>query len=137
MTTPNDARLVIHNRVVTSWPAAEPTVPFTFTNESFDPTAVTEYLSVEMQSIEGAGHTIAPVGTRVFERRGLVFMQLFVAVDVGLLRLDALMKTARDLFEGLTLSGVYFFAADIREAGPVDGRFLGTVSIPFAYDEIR
>lgn len=133
----NEARKVVYDAFIAGWPTAFPAVPFALDNEKLDPPDPTEFVTCVVRQSESDQHTLAPIGQRIFDRRGLVFVQVYTAVDSGLRRLDDLAKAARDLFEGKTLSGVYFFVADYREGGQVNGRSVGTVAIPFSYDETK
>lgn len=116
---------------------AFPTVPYIFDNESFDSDNKDEWVNWFVRMAGSEQHTLNITGARRFRRRGLVFAQIYVAEDRGLLRLDALAKTARDFFEGKTINNVWFTDTEYREVGPTEGSFLGTVITSFSFDETK
>lgn len=135
---PNEARRAIYDAFIAGWPGAfSPTVPYALGNEKLDPPDPPEYVLCEVHHSPNDQHTLAPIGSRVFDRRGLVVVRIFSAVDRGLRRLDDLATAACDIFEGKRLSSVSFFVATFREDGQVDGKNLGSVAVPFTYDQIK
>jgi hypothetical protein len=81
--------------------------------------------------------SLGAVGNRRYERRGLVLIQLYAAVNRGLLRLDELANTALGLFEGKTIDQVFFYDARPQEA-PKEGQWARlNVIVEFTYDEIK
>lgn len=133
----NAARKFIHDRFIANFPVAEPTVPFSFTNESADMQDQDACVLLHVQHEDSQAHTLAPEGSRVFDRRGRIFIQAYARVDAGLQRADQLCKRIRDYYEGKSFDGIYFFVGSQREVGPIDGKFLCTVAVPFSYDELK
>lgn len=136
--SPNDAREVIYTAFKAGWEAAYPTVPYTFPNEAFDSNGKSEWVRISvLHGNEGGQYTLGGIGNRVFRRRGTVIMEIYSAVDRGLLRQDELQKTARDLFEGKTVNGVAFIDGDTFEGGPYLNWWRGSVRVAFDYDEVK
>lgn len=138
MTTSNEARQEIYSTLKTAWESAYPTTPLVFANEAFDSEGVEEYGSVELRQT-GSGQTLGAVGSRLFERRGLVFVQLYAAVNRGLARLDELSKTVLDTLEAKTLpvNNVFLYNGVFRELPPSGPWVRGSVTIQVTYDEIK
>ncbi len=139
--TPNEAREIIYQHLVDNWAPPSPVVPYVFEGESYDSQGKVEYIEVNVRNTEGGQHTLGSPGERVFRRRGLVLIQVFVPADRGLLRLDVLGKAALDLFEGETISQVMFHDGQYRERSEEsrsDGTWKrGSVTVSFTYDETK
>jgi len=139
--TINEAREIIYQYLVSNWSPPSPTVPYTFDGESFDSKGKAEYIRLSVHQAGRDQHTLGGINNRVFRSRGFVLIQIFVQADRGLLRLDALGKTALDLYEGKTISQVAFNAGQYRERpdeNKSDGTWRrGNVTVPFTYDEIK
>lgn len=137
----NEAREILYQHLVSNWSPPSPAVPYTFDGESFDSTGKAEYIHLSVRQTGSNQHTLGDTGNRVFRRRGLVFIQVFVQADRGLLRLDELGKTALDLYEGKTISQVALHDGVYRErpeTNKSDGTWRrGTVTVPFTFDEIK
>lgn len=139
MTTSNQARQEVYETLKTPWETAYPSTPLVFANEGFDSEGVEEYASVELRHTGGGQSTLGAVGSRNFERRGLVFVQLYAAVNRGLARLDELSKTVLDTLEGKTLpvNSVFLYNGLFRELPPEGPWVRGSVTIQVTYDEIK
>lgn len=139
--TINEAREIIYQHLVDNWSPPSPAVPYTFDGESFDSTGKTEYIHVSVRQTGSAQHSLGGSGNRIFRRRGLVLIQIFVQADRGLLRLDSLGETALDLYEGKTISQVAFHDGNYRERpeeNKSDGTWRrGNVTVPFTFDETK
>jgi hypothetical protein len=133
--TENEARAILYDAFRDTWPSSFPTVPYTLDNEQFISDGVAEWVSMVVRHGVAGQETLGAIGDRVYQRRGLVIVQLFVAVDRGLLRLDELGRAARDIFEGKTLSQVRCYNGQYRELGKEGQWMRGNVSVAFSYDE--
>jgi hypothetical protein len=137
MTLPNDARQTVYSTFKTGWEAAYPAVPYVFDNETKDTKGLDEWVRVIVRHTSGGQDSLGAVGNRRYERRGLVLIQLYAAVNRGLLRLDELANTALGLFEGKTIDQVFFYDARPQEA-PKEGQWARlNVIVEFTYDEIK
>ena len=133
MTTPIEAREAIYNQFITAWGT---TTPFTFDNEKFAAPNVA-WARLTVRNSESIQRTLGAPGNRRFRRVGSVFIQLFDLVDGGMSTLDTLTKTARDIFEGVSFSGLDFTNVVSRESG-ADGKwFQVVVEAFFDYEETK
>lgn len=139
MTTSNEARQEIYDTLKAAWEAAYPSSPLVFANEAFDSEGVAEWASLEVRQTGGGQDSLGAVGNRRFERRGLVFVQLYAAVNRGLARLDELSKTVLDTLEAKTLpvNSVFLYDGVFRELPPSGPWVRGSVTIQVTYDEIK
>src|SRR5690606_2111204 len=89
--------------------------------------------------------TMGPAGGRRFEDRGLIFVQLFVDVGLGVKRIAELAGSVRDVYESRTIGSpeLVTYAATRRTGGErdprqTDGRWsMAIVTIPYWFDEQR
>lgn len=133
--TLNEAREAIYARFAAN--TSLPSVSYAFEAEDF--TSPTDALWARLTVSHEAGDqdSLGSVGRRKYLRRGRVLIQLYGPVDQGLRALDLLSVETRNIFEGVTFSGLYFVSADIRETGQ-DGEWMQlTVDAPFTYQETR
>ena len=133
--TINEAREIVYAQMLTNWTPPTSTPPIVMGNEDYDSTGVGEWVRFTMQHAGGGQESHGSPGNRKFIRRGLVLVQMYVAADQGLQRLDALAKTTLDLFEAARFSGVILFDGDYRELAPDDGYLRGTVAVALWYEE--
>jgi len=136
MTTINQARRAVYDEFNDNYsPPYTPTV--IFGNEAEDTEGLNEWLLLKLMNTDSEQHTLGKVGNRRYRRRGLVFIRIYTIVDDGLRRFDELARAARDIYEGKTVSGVWFTDGIIREIGPIDDKYVGTVSINCSWDETK
>lgn len=132
--TQTEAREAIYLRWETQWVS---TTPFLFQNEKFTADVDSPWARVSVSHEAGNQDTLGSVGGRKFLRRGRVFIQLYDSVDQGLRSLDVLSIQARDIFEGVTFSGIFFNNVDVREVGDDGEWFQVIVDAPFDYSETK
>lgn len=78
------------------------------------------------------------VADKMFVRRGIVFLQLFVPINTGRDDVDTLTEDALAIFEDSEPFGITFSNATGREIGNVEGRWHQTnIIVEFQYTEIR
>lgn len=145
-TTIKAAREAILSRWIAQWvDSGSPRTPYTFENEkSAPPEAVAQaafgtdtgsWVRLSVRNTYSAQETLGPVGSRKFERRGDIHIQIFVPVDRGTADADTLLGQARAVFEGARFSGITCYAGTPKEVG-VDGRWYQVnVVIQFTYYE--
>lgn len=130
----------MYRRFHERWPLVEPSVPYTFENESHQPEGtpwirVSALHTISAQATSGVQH-------RQFERRGRLFVQIFGNADAGRRPLADLAFSVRGIMQGRSISipgrqPVRMYEGASRE-GVSDGRWaLEVVSVPFAYRETR
>lgn len=110
----------------------------TFANEDFNPPVGQSWTRLAMIHQTGNQETLQEVGFRRFLREGIISVQLFFPLNDGLRNTDALIATARAIFEGRTLAGpIWCTDANVFEIGPSDGWFQVNIDTNFAYEEVR
>lgn len=133
MTTMNEAKEAVLARFVANW--ADP-ADYVFDNERYDGDA--EWLRVTVRNVTAQQETLGRVGNRRFMRYATVFIQVFTPIGTGTQRLDALATAARDIYEGVSFSGLRFTQAGvIRETGSDETWNRAIVELPFQYDETK
>lgn len=134
--TEAEAIEAIHQRWIDAWVPLQPAVPFTFTNERLEAVAawarVTVMLTTRVQSTSGTD------GQRKFDNRGVIFVQLFGAIDVGDKPLALLAGDVRSVLEARRIgTDVITYAGASRPAGADGAWAMRTVTVPFQFDETR
>jgi len=140
VTTTAQAREAVVDRLITA--AVLPVTAIALDNEAFEaPTDGSSWIRLVVRNTASEQETLGAPGQRKFERRAVVFAQIFVPVDVGAnnpvaaISADGLAATVRNLFEGVSFGGCNFYGSLIRE-GRADGRWwLVVVEAPFTYYE--
>lgn len=95
---------------------------------------------VTVRHNSGEQRSMGEPGARVFTRRGLVTVQIFVpAGKQGLVLADRLGKVAADAFEGEETStgNVWFRNVAYREVGVDNGWFQVNATAEFEYDAVK
>lgn len=103
--TEAEAIEAIDARWKASWDATQPTVPYAFGNEAMPTTGIASFVSVTFGPIASKQITQGATGNRIFERRGVLNVKLFGAVDVGDAPLALLMASVRTALEAQELGG--------------------------------
>lgn len=136
-TTLADAEQAIYARFLANFTGTSNIV---FTNEEtpFDLETVTEWVRLSVQGLGRLQDTLGKIGNRRFRESGTVFVQVYTVVDSGVKQNTTLAQEARNIFEGVSFSGLDFQGGvDIRKSG-VDGKwFQGLVEAQFDFDEIK
>lgn len=111
---------------------------WTLDNEAFEPQALTSWARLVIRHTGSEQRTIAPSGSRVFERQGVLVVQHHVlAATGGRAALDALLQETRAIYEGRTFSGIFARGCPIREVGNVGRWFQSNVEVAFYYEEVK
>ena len=136
MTTLSQAKTRIATTFVTDWGA---TSVLTFDGEKFTPPADKPCVRVAIRHNVSDQESLGDVGNRKFLRTGSVFVQVFAPLDKGSKTADTLATTARNVFEGKTLSPevIRFSGVEVREIGPSDGWYQTNVEAAFNYNETK
>ena len=72
-----------------------------------------------------------------YNRRGSIFIQIFVNSGDGLKQADEMVEDVRQMFEGVEFAGVYAFDTLVRE-GPNDGNTFQVVTeTTFFYEQTK
>lgn len=123
----------------TGWTGLHADIPYTLDNENF--TGVPTWARVTIVNTVRTQTTVGPKGTRRFEQRGRIAVQLFGDIDKGSLELVALGDDVRSLLQGEAIvvddQEIALFEAAATPAG-TDGRWnMRLVTIPFLYTAIE
>ncbi len=127
----------IRSRFNTQWSSLRPTIPAFFDNAGDDVTPPQNSAWVRLTILPGASQQVAMGNTRRWRRIGVIAVQIFVPAASGTGLALELGDTVRDIFEGVTVSGVIFRATSLNRVG-LDGAWLQyNANTPFQADEIR
>lgn len=86
----------------------------------------------------GDGSLAGGLGTKSYDRTGVLLVQVFTSAGAGLVEGHALAKIVADAFDGVrTASGVWFRNVRLAEVGPDGEWFQLNISVDFAYDEVK
>lgn len=134
MTTLNEAKTAIYTRFLGNFTG---TSAIAFDNEEFNTPAAGSWVRLTVRTGPRLQDTLGKAGNRRFRTSASVFVQVYTEANTGVKIGDNLAEEARDIFEGISFSGLDFNAGDIRETPP-DGRwYQHIVEIPFDFDEIK
>ena len=89
---------------------------------------------------DSAQQTLAPSPDRVFNRAGIITVQIFAPLNAegGLLLLRQLCTIAKNAYEGISTSnGIWFRNVRIQEVGATKNWYQHNVLAEFTYDEIK
>lgn len=133
---------LVFARWVSVWPGLHPEVPFTLDNEAS--TASDLWARISFQHNTGIQISQGGIGTRRFEYTGVIWVQLFGAVDRGRKPLSDLVPDIQTVFDSLSLASpvvgdepLTTGAAATRES-PTDNRWVMQSSlIPARYYQLR
>ena len=135
MTTINEAKKAINDRFTLAWGV---TTLVTKDNAEFTtPTEREPWVRLTIRHTGGNQETLGKKTNRKYERRGKIFVSIFVDVDIGTSLSDSLGKTAQDIFEGESFDGVTVNDTVIREIGANDIWFHVIMEADFLYNEIK
>lgn len=113
-------------------------VPYTLDNEGFD--SVDKWARVTIVNTVRGQTTTGPEGTRRYEQRGRIAIQLFSDVDRGPIEMASLCDDVRKVFEGKAIVVAAQEIALFEGASsplPTNGRWnMSIVSIGFLYTAI-
>lgn len=136
MTTLNEAREACYLRFTTLFTGVA-AARIAFDNEEFDEPLDGNWVRLVVRSFVRAQDTLGKAGNRKFRSTASVLLQVYALTNTGVKQLDLLAEEAKNVFEGVSFSGLDFLAGDIRETGP-DGKWNQyVVEIEFDFDEIK
>ena len=135
MTTALEATDAVVKRWIANWTGTTKT---DLEGENFTPTRGEAYARLTIRHIVGVQSTQGSTGNRRFRRKAEAIVQLFTPATGGAAAGNALMHTAKNIFEATSFSNLRFIgSAQLAELG-VDGEWLmHLVTCPFDYQEIK
>ena len=129
----------IRSRFDTQWTLLRPTVQAVFDNagDDSDGRVPENQAWVRLTTLPGESQQVEMGNCRRWRRVGSIVVQIFVPAASGTGLALELGDTVRDIFEGLTVSGVIFRATSLNRVG-LDGAWLQyNATTNFQADEIR
>lgn len=141
MTTITQAEELILGAFVAAW--ADRT-PYQFDNESAtgsgsaNPADGTEpWVRIVVRPQQNRQKTLGEAGNRVFERDGLILVQIFTLANTGTLVANTLGQSVIDIFEGARFGGVVVTTMTARKVG-TDGKWFQVLTEgTYDYDQIK
>lgn len=134
MSTVNESRVSIYNRFNTLWTNG---IEFTLDNEKFTPPIDASWVRLSVRNTDAGQETLGNIGSRKFERKGSIIVQVFTSTNSGVVTSDSLCLQAQNIFEATSFEGVICNNSVIREVGVSDGYYQQIVEINFSYNEIK
>ncbi len=127
----------IRSRFATQWAIEQPSVQVFYDNAGDDVTPPQNTAWVRLTILPGQSQQVEMGRLRRWRRVGLIVVQIFVPAASGTGLAQELGDSVRDIFEGVTLSGVLFRATSLNRVG-LDGAWLQyNATTPFQADELR
>ena len=128
----------IRERFEAQWPTLQPDVPYVFDNQGKgDPSSQNNTAWVRLTVLMGNSSQAEMGNKQRWRRPGVVTVQIFIPTGDGTGLATELGDSVRDIFEGVTISGVIFRATSLVRAG-IDGSWLQYNSnTTFQSDELR
>lgn len=134
MATLSEVRNSIYTYFIDQWGA---TSEFTFDNEKFNPPNNTKWVRVSVRHRTSTQDTLGSVGTRQYERRGAVIIQVFTPLNGGTAEADSLVQTLQTMFEGVNIGEANVYEVPITEIGPSEEFYRVDVEALFVYNETK
>lgn len=137
MTTITEAEQTVLTHWVTSWGA---TTAYVFEEEELPAGVVRGQASwVRLVVVDRPSdqESLGPVGGRKYRRRAWVAIQIFTPSNQGVAGALQLADQARDVFEGLSLSGLDFVDGQVNRVGDVPPEYQVNVIVPFDYEQTK
>jgi hypothetical protein len=123
---------VIEARFSTEWGS---TTDIKWDNVDYVPTAGTSYATIEIHNsnanVAGFGGT-----DMMYRMRGLISINIYVALNSGTRAARVLTDAAAEIFRGVEFSGIVCSAPTIARVGQVEDWFVYNVTVPFYRNEI-
>lgn len=123
----------------TQWLALHPTLDYAFENESFRGTTAS-WARVALAPGQSEQRSMGAIGTRRFEHKGTIAVQLFGELDKGRKPLELLVDSVRSFLQSkhLATAGdpLWTKAASVAAAFQKDGWWQVTMTVPFSYFEL-
>ncbi len=136
MTTLNEAREAVYSRFLANFVG---TTNIVLDNEEprFDVDTVDEWVNVAVRHTGRVQETMGKTGNRRYRVKAIAFVQVYTKSNTGVQQSGVLVTEARDIFEGVSFSGLDFSNATTPEGGPKGKWYEATVEAFFDYDEIK
>lgn len=138
MVTLAEATEAIYEEFLGSYTAI-PAARITAEGEDFDPPSGVAWGRFSVRHRTRSQETLGGIGRRKFSSSGAAFFQIFTPLNSGRASADSLAESARDVLEGISLSGndIRFYGCDVREMPEEDGWYAVIVEASFEYTETK
>lgn len=140
MTLVSEAREIIYQKFQAGW-TATPLTQVVFENDDAGgiDAGREPWIRVSTREVGGGQVTLGPKGDRKYDRRALVFVQIFVPSNTGTRRAGQLVEAVRALLEGEALGAgaVDVFDLQVRDARPDGPWNLTLVEAEYRYSETK
>ncbi len=136
MTTLNQAREAVYLRFTTLFTGVA-SDRIAFDNEEFNEPTAGDWVRLVVRSFVRSQDTLGQTGNRKFRSTASVLVQVYTLANTGVKQLDTLAEEVKNIFDGVSFSGLDFLAGNIRETGPDGKWYQYVVEIEFDYDEIK
>lgn len=137
--TEEQAIEAITARAITSLGTLQPTLPLAFENEGFDPASgPDQWARITIRMTSSRQVSTGPTGTRRFERKGVIFADLFGPLNTGRKPLAAIAADVRTTLESQELASDLWTYATAESDVSTDARwFKVQYATPFTFYETR
>ena len=133
--TPAEARNAIVSRYLTEFNGQ---FPIAIDNREFEaPETPEKWTRIAVRFSSGNQSSLGQDGNRKFEKRGLVFIQVFTPSGEGTDNNDSLAKLILDLMDGERLDNLWLFNGRINTIGNDGAYFQQNIILDFTFEEIR
>ena len=134
MTTIDEAREAIYQRWEAEWGSR---TTYTFENEVFEEPESAVWVRVSVRNITGGQKTLGPKLNRKYERKVVIYIQIFVPKGTGMAASGSHAQFALGIFEGESFSNIDCFDGSVRELPEEEIWQPTLVEIFCDYEEIK
>jgi hypothetical protein len=134
MTTIDQAREAVYERWRVLWAAR---TIWTFENEKFTEPKGAVWVRVSVRNLAGGQKSQGPKGSRKYERKAAIYLQIFVPKETGMDDSGNHAEYALGIYEGESFSGLFCFDGSVRELPDEEVWQSTLVEIFFDYEEIK
>lgn len=127
----------IRERFDAQWPSLQPDILYTFDNQG-EPENPNNAAWVRLTILNGTAQQVEMGGSkRRWRRPGVVAVQIYIPAGSGTGLATELGDSVRDIFEGVTISGVIFRATSLVRVGITGPWLQYNSNTNFQSDELR
>jgi hypothetical protein len=135
--TPKEARnaILVHYLAV-----YDGVIPVALDNQPFNPPETgsgVKWVRVNVQFLDGRQASLGRTNNRRFDKRGILFIQVFTPAGYATDDNDDLAEASLDLFEGVGLGGLWFDRGRVETVGPDGEWYQQNVVINFNFSAIK
>lgn len=135
--TPKEARNAILVQYLTTYSGV---IPIALDNQPFTPPETgdgVKWVRVSIQFVDGRQASLGRANNRRFDKRGILFVQVFTPTGYATNDNDELAEASLNLFEGVNLNGLWFDQGRIETIGSDDEWYQQNVVINFTFSAIK